>query len=248
MILHGLRICLSLLGACAALWAGAWAGGALKPARAEAGRPPRATEDLRYGETGEIAVGDSLEVNGQPMQLSVFYTPDSPRTVALFYAQAFDARGVAPVVSGDPQLAHVSGFDPKDGLQRFISALPQPGGQTLVMVGVTNPRRPPRFTRGAQEAGFPVPAENRAYLGYRSSDSGAQAESGQFVSSLAPAGVLAFYREALPARGWIERKDDGSASLLVFARKGAILSVAVQALDEKRGAAVFVNLTSGETP
>jgi hypothetical protein len=247
MMVRALKLCITLAGAAGALFLGAWAGGALQPARAEAGRPPRATEELRYGgtEVGEIAVGDSLEVNGQPMQLSVFYTPDAPRTVAMFYAQAFQARGVTPIVSGDPQLAHVSGFDPKDGLQRFISALPQPDGQTLVMVGVTNPRRPPRFTRGAQEAGFPVPQENRAYLGYRSNDSGAQAESGQFVSSLTPAAVLDFYRRELPARGWAERKDDGSASMAVFSREGTLISVAVQALDGKAGAAVFVNLTSG---
>lgn len=239
-----LRLLVFVGCACAALLIGAWAGGA----RAGAGRPSRATDELayqRHDEVGEIAVGDSLEVNGQPMQLSIFYTSDAPARVVQFYGEAFQARGVLPIVSAEPGLAHVAGFDPEDGRERFISAVPEPSGQTLVIVGVTDPRRPPRFTRGAEEAGFPVPAENRAYLGYRSNDAGAQAESGQYVSSLAPAEVIGFYRRELTARGWKERAQDGSPGLAVFAREGSVLSVAVQALDEKKGAAVFVNQTSG---
>jgi len=246
-----LRLAAFLGCACAVLLAGAWAGGALQPARAQAGRPGRATDELayqRHSEVGEIAVGDSLEVNGQPMQLSVFYTSDAPDRVVEFYAEAFLARGVMPILSAQPDISHVAGFDPKDGLERFISAVPEPTGQTLVIVGVTDPRRPPRFTHGADDAGFPVPNENRAYLGYRSNDGGARAESGQYVSSLPPSEVVAFYRRELSARGWAERPADGSPSMAVFAREGSILSVAVQALDQKKGAAVFVNQTSGGAP
>ena len=246
-----LRLAVSFACAAAALLAGAWAGGALSPARASAGRTARATDELSYerrSEVGEIPVGDSLEVNGQPMQLSIFYTSDAPQRVVAFYADAFRARGVMPILSANPEIARVSGFDPRDGLQRFINALGQPDGQTLVVVGVTNPRRPPRFSEGAQEAGFPVPAENRGYLGYKSSDASAEAESGQYVSSLAPAEVLAFYRRELPARGWTERPQEGSASFAAFAKAGSLLSVGVQALGEKGGAAVFVNQTSGGAP
>jgi hypothetical protein len=192
-------------------------------------------------------VGDALEVSGQPMQLSIFYTADAPNDVALFYARAFEARGVLPIISSEAGFAHVSGFDRKDGLQHFITAMPQPSGQTLVMLGVTNPRRPPRLTRGAQDAGFPVPEESRAYLGYRSSDASGEAESAQFVSSLSPSDVLAFYRRELGSR-WAERAGAGSAALGVFARGGEVLSVAVQALGDKGGAAVFVNHTGGSAP
>jgi hypothetical protein len=242
--MKALRLIGFLATACATLVAGAWAGGALQPAQAQAGRPSRATDALAYERRSEVPVGDSLDVNGQPMQLSIFYSADPPQRVVQFYADAFAARGVLPVISADPQLALVAGFDTKDGLQRFISALPQPDGQTLVLVGITNPRRPPRFTRGAEEAGIPVPKENRAYLGYRSRDEGAQAESGQYVSSLGSADVLSWYRRELPARGWAERSQDSTPSLAVFAKEGSILSVAVQALGDK-GAAVFVNQTSG---
>jgi hypothetical protein len=245
---RAVRILLSLSVACAALIAGAWAGGARGDAHAASGPLPRAETGPSYAqrEGGEIPVGDSLEVSGQPMQLSIFYTADTPANVVLFYARAFEARGVMPVMSNEGSYAHVSGFDRKDGLQHFITAMPQPSGQTMVMLGVTNPRRPPRLTRGAQDAHFPVPEQSRAYLGYRSSDASGQAESAQFVSSLSTAAVLDFYRLELLSRGWTERT--GSAALAVFVRGAEVLSVAVQALDDKTGAAVFVNRTGGDAP
>lgn len=249
MIPAALRVTCAVCAAAAVLLAGSWSGGALRGANATPGRPARATDALSYGprgEGGEIPVGDSLEVNGQPMQLSLFYTPDPPRQVVQFYAEAFRAREVMPLIAAEPELAHVSGFDPRDGLQRFISALPQPDGQTLVMVGVTDPRHPPRFAKAAAEAGLPVPREHRAYLGYRSGDQGAQAETGQYLSSLPAGEVLAFYRRELPARGFEERVQDGSPGLAVFAKRGSVLSVAAQSLDEEKGCAVFVNLTSGD--
>jgi hypothetical protein len=247
---RAVRTFASLSLASAALFAGAWAGGAHGGARAASAPAPRVQAAPSYAqrEGGEIPVGDSLEVSGQPMQLSIFYTADAPKDVALFYARAFEARGVLPVLSSESGFAHVSGFDREDGLQHFITAVPQPSGQTLVMLGVTNPRRPPRLSRGAQDAGFPVPEESRAYLGYRSSDASGEAESAQFVSSQSPSEVLAFYRRELVSRGWAERADVGSAALGVFARGAEVLSVAVQALGDKGGAAVFVNRTGGGAP
>ncbi|HET7785738.1 MAG TPA: hypothetical protein VIR81_15320 [Myxococcales bacterium] len=247
---RAVRILAPLFVACSALLAGAWAGGGRGDARAASGPPPRAQAGPSYARRkgGEIPVGDSLEVSGQPMQLSIFYTADAPGDVVLFYARAFQARGVLPVVSSESGFAHVSGFDRKDGLQHFITAVPQPSGQTLVMLGVTNPRRPPKLSQGAKDAGFPVPEASRAYLGYRSSDASGEAESAQFLSSLSPSAVLAFYRRELRLRGWAERAAASSAALGVFARGGEVLSVAVQALDEKAGAAVFVNRTGGGSP
>lgn len=231
---------------CGVLGLGAMAGGAFQPAQAApASKPALPGQAYSNAMPGEIAVGDALVVSGQPMQLSLFYTGDAPGKVVDFYFDAFRARGMMPIVSGDPSMAHVSAFDPRDGMQRFISAVPQPGGQTLVMIGVTNPRRPPHLLRGAQSAGFPVPAENRAFLGFQSEDQGTHAESAQFVSSLPPAEVAGFYREALGKLGWTERKGDSSESFVMFEKGSGTLSVALQKLDEKKGAAVFVNRVEG---
>src|SRR5471032_2897252 len=101
-----LRILLALAGALGVLVAGAWAGGGLSQADAAvAGRPPRATVPGEYPQKadGEIPVGDSLVVNGQPMQLSLFVTPDAPRAVIEFYRSAFLARGLLPLAEANAQ-------------------------------------------------------------------------------------------------------------------------------------------------
>jgi hypothetical protein len=231
------------LGLASSLLLGAaWAGGAF------ASGSQSTTNTTWAGAAGEIPIGDALEVAGQPMQLSLFHTADSPARVVRFYADAFGARGLLPVVMGEDAHAHVSVFDPGSGLQRFISALPQADGQTLVLIGATNPRRPPRFLRAALETSLPVPPEHRAFVGFRSTDPGSQAESAQFVSILAPHEVLRFYRQALPTEGFVERSDAASESLVSFERPGATFSVAVQRLSGQRGAAVFVNRVAGAAP
>src|SRR5882762_9010809 len=166
------RIALALALAFGALIGGASAGGAFAPV--SRGGP---AQGAGIPGAGELSVGQGLEVSGQPMQLSLFYTADSARRVIQFHADAFRARGLLPVIAGDDALAHVAVFDPGSGLQRFISAVPQPDGQTLVLSGATNPRRPPRFLRGAEGASFPVPPGHRAYLGFHSADAGSRAES-----------------------------------------------------------------------
>jgi hypothetical protein len=251
------------------LLAGAWAGGALQPARAakapaqrlttqaaraypaRSGQPPgspqgvRARSDLEGEEAGvEIPLGDALTVNGQPMQVSLFTTKDGPEKVIGFYEDVFQKRGLLPVASASPALGHVSVFDPDDGLQRFISALPQADGETLVISGITNPRHAPQVLKGAKGAPFPVPEEHRGFMGYSSQDAGSRAQSGQFVTRLSLEEVRAFYRKALGEQGWQESRESGPGMLL-FSRGQASLSVAVQALGPKAGAAVFLTLLEG---
>ena len=249
--------------------AGAWAGGALQPARAAAGKPARATtavsrsypsrsaqppqspqgvrpkDDLDGAEaSAEIPLGDALVVNGQPMQISLFTTHDGPEQVIAFYDSAFRARGLLPIATADAALGHVSVFDPEDGLQRFISALPQADHETLVISGITNPSKAPRLLRGAAGAPYPVPEEHRGFMGYSSEDGGNRAHSGQFVTKLSVDEVHGFYRKQLAAEGWTESGDSGPAMLL-FVKGSTTISVAVQALDAKSGAAVFVNKLEG---
>jgi hypothetical protein len=128
-------------------------------------------------------------------------------------------------------------------MQRFINALPQADGQTLVMVGITNPRNLPKLLNAADDAPFPVPKENRGYLGYASEDAGARAQSGQYMSSLSVPEVIAFYRKELIPAGFQEQP--GGGALTVFTHGKISISVAIQQLDTKSGAAVFVNRVEG---
>ena len=248
MVRKLLSLLFATAGAAAVLCAGAWAGGAFSRAEAAQGaRPSRATDEQSYPKMadGEIPVGDSLVVNGQPMQLSLFVTEDPAVKVIEYYRAAFEARALIPIANVEQGIGHVSVFDPEDGYQRFITALPQGAGQTLVMVGVTNPRKAPRFTKAAKSMPFPVPAEERGFLGYESQDGAVRSQNGQFASSLTAEAALAFYRAALQKQGYTEDTNQSSGAVAVFGKGPASITVAVQALEDKSGSMVFVNRTEG---
>lgn len=232
--------------AAAVVAVGIWAGRG-QPAKAAALPPGRATDELAYAgpSHGEIPVGDAMEVNGQPMQLSIFYTDDAPEIVARFYAEAFRARRAMPIVAVDRAVTHVSAFDPRDGLQRFVNALPQSDGSTLVTIGVLDPRRPLRLSQEPGASSIPVPVEHRGFVSHRARDAGPASEAAQYVSRLTAPEILAFYRRELSARGFLERTEESSASVAVFTKGAGAMSVAVQSLSDDRGSAVFVHQSSG---
>ena len=240
--MKALRLSLGIVSAGAVLLGGTWASGAF--AELAPGRQTRLGREPRYpSSAGELRLGSSLEVNGQPMELALFYTPDPPARVIRFYADALRARGLTPIISPEPALAHAAAFDPDSGLQRFINAVAQ-DGQTLVMVGATNPRKPPGLLATAEGASFPVPPGHRAYLGFRGTDPGTRSESAQFVSALTPREVASFYRAALGAQGFTEHA--GAEGLLTLTKPGVMVSIALQKLDDRSGAAVFVTRTEGD--
>ena len=241
------RALVAVLGSALVLGFGAWAGGAFPRAEAAPGRTSRATDGQGYpgGREGEIPIGDALVVNGQPMQLSLFVTEDPPQRVIEYYRAAFEKRGLIPIAHAEESLGHVSVFDPEDGFQRFITAVPQPDGQTMVLVGITNPRKAPRFTRAAASMPFPVPAEQRGFLGYEAKDGATRSHNGQFASPLTAPASLAFYRKALAAQGYVENVRESSESVAVFGKPGVTITVAAQALDDKRGSMVFVSRIEG---
>ena len=162
-----------------------------------------------------------------------------------FYADAFRARGLLPVLSVSP--AHVAVFDAADGLQRFVTAVAQPDGQTLVLTGSVDPRRPAELLRSASGASLPIPPEHTAFFGFRSRDGQAHAESAQFSSALSIREVAGFYRQALRREGYVEGSEGGEG-LLLFRRPGASISVALQKLSAGAGSAVFVTRIDGEAP
>jgi hypothetical protein len=236
------RILAAIASAAAVLLGGAWAGGALADRRA----PERASAVTYPGSCDVVRIGEDLAVADQPMQLSVFHSGDPPTRIARFYADAFRARGLIPVISSETSLAHVAAFDPGDGLQRFITAIRASDRDTVVLLGSTNPRMPPRFLDGGERVSFPVPPRQRGFLAFRSADAGSSAESAQFVTSLAPGEVASFYRSALAADGYTERSDARDAGLLTFLKGNSAISLAMQNLGESSGAAVFVTRSEGD--
>ena len=180
-----------------------------------------------------IPLGAGLEVMGQPMRLSLLYSAEPAERITGRCARELAARGLLPLASGN----HVAVFDPKDGRELFVGAVAQGGDRTLVIVGSADPRNPP--VPSTAPSGFPLPTGSRAFLGYRSDDGGAHAESGQFVTSQSPEEIAAFYRAALGAEGFHE--SGSTPGFLRFARAGTSLLIGVQGLGERSGAAVFVS-------
>jgi hypothetical protein len=235
------RAAVAILAAASLLTAGAWAGGALRPFAGGA----RARRSGLDPEKGRLALGDRLVASGQTMQLWAFTTHDPAARVIAFHADAFRRRGLLPLSFTGGQLGHVSVFDPADGLQRFVTALPRPGGETVVLLGAAHPRRIPQLLAGARSVRFPVPEGSRAFLGYEADDAGVRAELGQFVTQLAPREVREFYRTKLAAAGYREQETESDALLTLANAAGETVSIAVQALESDRGAAVFVSRISG---
>jgi hypothetical protein len=234
------RVALAASATAGLLVTTAWLGGAFRTAHAEGA--PRPDLHPHRSETGEIRIGDSLTVNGQRMRLSAFTTAERPEQVVEFYAEAFRRRGLIPIAAARDQSGHVSVFDPADGLQHFVTVIPERSGHVLVLLGATDPRlAAPRSTSAAR---YPVPDQHRAFVGYESADGPVRSESGQFVSTLSAAEVAKFYRARLAARGFVERSESG-AGLLAFVNGQEQISVAVQSLEADRGAAVFVTRTEG---
>jgi hypothetical protein len=248
---------LQLLVACAStlalFGAGAWLGRASASAATSSGAAGRrnglaagaGAALAARGAERELSLGDALAVNGQPMQLSIFFTGDPPEKVIAWYSDALAKKGLLPFAHVDAQVGHVSVFDPEQGIQRFATALLQGDGETLVMVGAADPRKPPRLLGGARSAPFPVPGEQRGFFAYASDDAGIRSQNAHFVAALDPPSVLAFYRKALASDGFAEVPGESGEAMTLF-RKGSVsLSVAVQSLGEKGGAAVFVSRLEG---
>jgi hypothetical protein len=243
-----LRTAIAILATATVLLVGAWAGGSCGPAQAQPGPSPRlgtAGDYAGRGESAPIPVGDRLAVQGQPMELSVFYTADSAAAVIAFYSDAIRRRGLLPIAATDERVGHVSVLDPLDGLQRSVTAVDERPGRTLVLLGVTDPRNAARLVGHAPQAPYPVPEDHRAFMGFSSEDGAARAHSGHFVTALAPKEVAGFYRDRLGAAGYAQLDGDAGTGLLMFQKKGTSVSVAVQALGERSGSAVFVNQVEG---
>jgi hypothetical protein len=193
---------------------------------------------------GPVRLGDALVASGQPLQLMAFSTGDSPPRVIAFYEEAFRNRGLVPLSRATPRLGHVSAFDPRDGLQRVVTAFAGRPGDTLVLVGAADPAHAPQLARPFRDAPYPVPEGSRAFLASGSDDDGVHTDTGQFVTASRADAVLAFYRDRLGRQGYLDTSAGAPGALATFTKVGGeVVTVAVQALEPQRASAVFVSRT-----
>lgn len=147
----------------------------------------------------EVPLGEGLNIWGNPAQLSLFWTGDSPEQVIRTYFEAWKDAGFDPQINELDQVSNVWFVDPSTGLMRSVTVLRQ-GEDTLVLPGVSDARFMPDPT--ARNAPVPVPENATAYLAHAADDTHSLSYSASFVVPISPARSLEFYKVELGKLGY----------------------------------------------
>jgi hypothetical protein len=249
--------CANILGLAAALAAlalGLWAGA---PEASAAGPSRRATVTAPAGSEAqdeEVAIGDSMQLWGQPTRLSMFHTDDSTDEVLQTYIDAWKSAESEPIVKHMGRLASVSVVDPESGLMR--SAMVQDLGDVrLVIPSLTDVRAFPDLSE--RSAPVPVPENALHYTGQVADDATSLSYHGSFTTTMSSATAIEFYRRELVAAGYAERRSDfksSKADAAEFVRGPETVQVLATTLEEASKRATFVvvqhtrELQQGEQP
>jgi hypothetical protein len=188
---------------CVGVAAGALALGLLVGGEAEANHPgsrasiaaPRA---LTEG-TGEVPLGESMELWGQPTRLSTFWTPDPVVEVVRIYVEAWQKSGLDPQVREIDKVTAVHALESETGLMRSVTVIDL-GEERLVVPNVSDVRTIPDL--GPRHAPVPIPENATAYLGQVADDTTSLTFSANYLVPLEPDRLLAFYKRELEPDGY----------------------------------------------
>ncbi len=244
---------LGLGAALAALSAGLWAGA---PEASATGPAQRATVAAPQAEEqdDEVAIGDSMQLWGQPTRLSMFHTDDTTDEVVQAYLDAWKRDDAEPIVKRLDRLASVAVVDPESGLMR--SVMVQDMGETrLVIPSLTDVRAFPDLS----ERGSPVPVPENAlhYTGQVADDATSLSYHGSYTTTMSSATAIEFYRRELTAAGYAERRSDfksAKADAVDFVRGPETVQVLATTMEEGGKRATFVvvqhtrEIQQGELP
>lgn len=224
--------------------------GLLLGGEAEADAPARAAtlaapERLVEG-TGEVPLGESMEIWGRPSRLSIFWTQDSREEVLRVYSEAWSSAGLKPTVKVIDQVSSVSAIDPETGLMRSVSVL-EAGEERIVMPALVDVRALPDVT--ARGAPVPIPENARAYLAQVADDAVSVSYNAHFLVPLTPGRAVEFYERELGQLGY-QPATDGLMNGLApgsaggeFSRGPEWVSVVASNTDDHEGRASFVVVT-----
>lgn len=231
------------------LWAGAPEASASGPTRrATVAAPQNAEQD------DEVALGDSMQLWGQPARLSMFHTDDSREEVLQTYLDAWKNEDAEPIVKHLDRLSSLSVVDPESGLMRSVM-VQDLGDVRLVIPSLTDVRAFPDLS----ESGAPVPVPENAlhYTGQVADDATSLSYHGSFTTPMSSATAIEFYRRELTGAGYTERRSDfnsGKADAADFVRGPETVQVLATTMEEAGKRATFVvvqhtrEITQGEQP
>lgn len=213
----------------------------------QTGNAPRLGPPPALGNHGEIPLGDGLTLWGNPAQLSLFWTTDSPEQVVRTYFESWQSAGFEPMVNELGNISSVWFVEPATGLMRSVTVMSQ-GDDTLVLPGVSDARQLPDPT--ARNAPFPVPENATGYLAHAADDTHSISYTASFGVALSPSRALDFYKLELGNLGY-EFVDSlsrtGEAMHGEFRRGPESVTVVASKVsqDEDRSSFVFVTHVRG---
>lgn len=197
---------------------------------------------------GEVPLGDGLEIWGQPVQLSLFWTPDETDTVTTSYLDAWESAGLVTSEKRMGNVSIVSALDESTGLMRSVTVLEHESGERLVLPGITDIRSMPDPTPTG--APVPVPDNAKAYMAHVADDVVALTYSGSFIVPMAPSRIVRFYEVELGKAGYVPspRMSAGARSdVAEWTRGPESITVAASALEKQDAASSFVVVTHART-
>jgi hypothetical protein len=154
--------------------------------------------------TGEIPLGEGMELWGQPSRLNLFWTSDSADEVIRTYSDAWKAAGFEPKTTKQDRVSSVSMVEKASGLMRTITVI-DTQDQRMVIPGLTDVRIAPELT--PRHAPVPVPETARSYMAHVDDDGSSVSYSGSYLIPIRPAEVAEFYRVEMKKLGYRQNDD-----------------------------------------
>lgn len=244
-----MRRLLTELGALAAAGSIVGLGLVLGAPEAEAGATGTATRALGLparaaNETGEVPMGDGMELFGRPTRLTTFWTADPVSEIVRTYSEAWQAAGLNPLVKQLDRVTSVASIDPDTGFMRTVTIMDS-GDERLVMPSMTDVREVPQLEPA--DAPVPIPETARAYMSQVTDDVSSVAYSANYVVPLVPARAVEFYKVELGALGYEVEKNSAKGTregrMIEFRRGPEWITVVATPTNKEPRAPSFVVVT-----
>lgn len=153
---------------------------------------------------GEVPVGETLELWGQPSRLNMFWTSDTTDQIVRTYVDAWKAAGFEPRINKIDLVTHVAIVEASTGLMRSVTIL-EAGDQRTVLPGLTDIRVAPDLTTA--RAPVPIPSDASGYLAHVADDTNSVSYSASYAAPQLPSGIADYYRAEMTKLGYTERTN-----------------------------------------
>jgi hypothetical protein len=198
---------------------------------------PAAPDDAN----GEVSLGDSMQLNGRPTRLSMFWTPDETDEIVRVYSEAWKKAGFIPQVRTLDRVTSVTIVENETGLMRSVT-ISDAGDQRMVTPSVSDIRQFPDSS--PRTAPVPVPENAQMYLSQVADDANAVSYHATFLMPNSPAQAVEFYKIEMGKLGYAEHdaivKSTKKAQTAEFHRGPEVVTVIATQTEDSSEYTAFV--------